>query len=352
MRAARLHDTRDLRVDDVDDPSPGPWEVRVDVAACGICGSDLHEYVGPAFAPAGRAHPLTGEQLPLTMGHELAGTVGAVGDEVASLAVGDEVTVNPVLWCGDCRYCEAGDYHLCRIGGFLGLHADGGFADSVVVDAEQVVPLEGISLREGALVEPLTVGLHAVRRSALRAGDTAAVFGAGPIGLAVVQAAVAAGAREVVVSEPREVRRERALASGASDVVDPRADDQVERVREAIDGGADVAFEVAGVEATVEGAIRATKHGGDVTVVSLFEEAVAVQVNPLVFNERTLTGSAAYRGGPQSGREFGATIEMLADGRFDPDPLVTSRLPLEAVADGFEALLDENSDEVKVLVES
>lgn len=351
MRAARLHGTRDLRVEAVDEPEPGPGQVRVDVAACGICGSDLHEYVGPAFAPVDRAHPLTGARLPLTMGHEFAGTVAAVGAGVEGIAAGDEVTVNPVLWCGDCRYCEDGNYHLCRVGGFLGIHADGGFAESVVVDAETVVRLDGISIEEGALVEPLTVGLHAVRRSALAAGDAVAVFGAGPIGLAVVQAAVAAGAREVVVSEPRETRRDSALTSGATDAVDPAESDPVERVREATEGGADVAFEAAGVEATVEGAIRATKHGGDVTVVSLFEGAIAVQPNPVVFNERTLTGSAAYLGGPQSGREFGATIRVLADGRFDADPLVTSRLPLADVADGFETLLDEESDEVKILVE-
>ncbi|MFC6906875.1 2,3-butanediol dehydrogenase [Halalkalicoccus tibetensis] len=354
MRAATYHGQQDIRVEDITPGDVGPNEVRVDISAGGICGSDLHEYAaGPIFIPSDDPHPVTGDVAPVTMGHEFAGTISEVGDK-AEMTEGQPVAVNPVVWCGDCRYCTAGKYHLCESGGFIGLSGGGGgFAESVVVNAVQAIPLpEDVSVEHGALVEPLTVALHAVRGSGIQAGDSVAVFGSGPIGLGVIQAARAAGATDIIASEPRDARRDRAAESGATMTIDPMERDPVETTSAATNGGVDVAFEAAGIATTVAQAIQSTKHQGGVTIVSIFEEGVDMQLNDIVLGERSLTGTLGYEGGPRSAREFRPTIQMLADGRFDPGPLVTDQIDLdEIIQSGFDPLLDSESDQVKILVE-
>jgi len=353
MQAARWHGRRDIRVEEIDPASVGPNDVRVDVDTGGICGSDLHEYAaGPIFIPEGNPHGLSNEIAPITMGHEFSGEVSEVGVEVTDLSEGDPVAINPILYCGECRQCAQADYHICDSIGFVGLSGGGGgFAENVVVDAEKAIPLrEDLPLEHGALVEPLSVGLHAVRRSGVRAGDTVAVFGSGPIGLSVIQCARAAGASRILVSEPRAPRRERAAASGADRCIDPMAVDAVEEIHAATGGGVDAAFEVAGIETTFNAALRATRPSGTVTVVSIWEEKAKMQPNTLVLGERTLTGTLAYLGGPRSGEEYGMVIDMLADGVLDPDPLITDRIDLADIVDGFESLLDDESDQVKIFV--
>lgn len=272
---------------------------------------------------------------------------------MTGLAEGDPVAINPILYCGECRQCIEGNYHLCDSGGFIGLSGGGGgFAETVVVNAEKAIPLrEDIPLEYGALVEPLSVGLHAVRRSGIRAGDTVAVFGSGPIGLSVIQCARAAGAGQLFVSEPRTARRERAADAGADHLIDPMAVDAVDEIVAETDNGVDAAFEVAGIEATFNAALESTRPSGNTTVVSIWEETVNMPPNTLVLGERTLNGTLAYLGGPRSGEEYGMVIDMLADGTLDPDPLVTDRIGLDDIVDdGFEALLDEESEQVKIFV--
>jgi len=352
MRAARYYGVRDVRVEDVEARSPGPTEVRIEVEAGGICGSDLHEYAHGRGAVPTEPHPVTGESMPVTLGHEFGGTVAEVGDDVEGLEPGAPVAVNPIVWCDDCRSCDAGHYHRCENGGFVGLSGGGGgFAEEVVVPAETVLPFpESVPLELAALVEPFAVGLHAVHRSAFQTGDAVAVFGAGPIGLTIIQQLRAAGAGPIYVSEPRDARRERAADSGGDVLIDPTVDDPIDRIVEETNGGVDVAFEVAGIELTVSQSIESTRAGGDVTVVSLFDEEVSFQPTSVVASERTLTGTAAYQGGPRSAEEFGDVIRKFETGALDPELLVTSRLALEDIEDGFEALLDDDSDEVKVLV--
>lgn len=171
------------------------------------------EYVGGSITIPDEPHPVTNEKLPTTIGHEVSGTVTEVGGDV-DIPVGTTAVVNPMGWCGDWRYCHEGTHHLCEAGGFVGL-SGGGFAENPVVSAEKVMPVpDGIPVDLAGLVEPFIVGVHAVKRSGLRAGDSAAVLGSGPIGATVVQAAVAAGADPVFVSEPRAARR--SLASTTS----------------------------------------------------------------------------------------------------------------------------------------
>ncbi|WP_136588665.1 2,3-butanediol dehydrogenase [Salinigranum halophilum] len=353
MRAAVYYGQKDVRVEDVEPATVGRGQVRVDVETCGICGTDLHEYAaGPIFIPGEAPHPLSGKQMPITMGHEFSGVVSEVGDGVESLDEGDAVAINPILHCGECRQCAEGNYHICADINFVGLAADGGFSENVVVAEHQAVPLaEGVPIEHGALVEPLAVGLHAVRRAGVQAGDSVAVFGSGPIGLSVIQSLRAAGAGDIIVSEPRKARRELATESGATHLVDPTEVDAVEEIHDLTGGGVDNAFEVAGIEATYKQSIQATRPQGTTTIVSIFEEEASAHPLGIVTGERSVQGTLAYLGGPRSGEEYGMVIDMLADGTLDVDPLITARIDLDDIIDeGFESLLDPESGQVKILV--
>lgn len=354
MQAATYHGREDIRVEEVDEGIVEADKIRIDIDSCGICGSDLHEYTtGPIFVPEADPHPLSGETAHIRMGHEYSGTIPEVGKSVTALSVGDAVAVNPILYCGECRQCREGNYHICDSIGFIGLSdGSGGFTESAVVDAEHAVPLgEDVPVEHGVLVEPLSVGLHAVRRSGLQASDAVAVFGSGPIGLSVIQCARVAGAGTIFVSEPRDARRERAADCGAAELIEPTTTDPVEYIQSHTDGGADVTFEVAGVEPSLNATIESTAPSGRTTIVSIWDEAVSTHPNNLVLGERTVTGTLAYLGGPRADEEYGMVIDMLADGRLDPEPFITGRIGLEEiVTDGFDRLIDPESEHVKILV--
>ena len=355
MRSAIYYGREDVRVEEVERPAaPEPGELRLAVDACGICGSDLHQYAHGPDEPPEEPHPITGERLPVPMGHEFAGAVTEVGEGVSEFTVGDRVAVNPVFYCGECRYCREAKYNLCDSIGFLGLDGGGGgFSEEVVVSTERAVRLpEDLPPAHGALVEPFSVGLHAVDRADLAPGASVAVFGAGTIGLTVIQAARAVGAGEIYAVEPREARRDIATTVGADAVIDPTDVDARAEVVAASDGGVDVAFEVAGVGQTMRDAVETTKHDGRIVVVSMFEGEVKFDPTTVMSTERTVTGSAAFHAGPLSGRDFGTVIQMFGAGRLDPEPLVTDRIDLDQIVEsGFEALQDPESAHVKILVD-
>lgn len=348
MKAARWHGIKDIRVEDVPEPGPKAGEVKIKVAWTGICGSDLHEYLaGPIFVPVEQNHPLSHDKAPITMGHEYCGTITELGAGVTGLAIGDRVAIEPIFACGTCAACLEGKYNLCDSLGFVGLSGGhGGFAAHSVVPARMVHKMpEGLSMEQGALVEPAAVALHAVRLSKIRAGDKAAVFGAGPIGLLVVEALRVAGASEIHVVEPSEVRRRKALELGATAVIDPTATDAVAAIRAAT-GGVHVAFEVTGVPQVLPQCIDATRHEGQVLIVSIWEKAAAFQPNTVVLKERQLQGTIAYR------NVYPAVMALMTQGYFSADQLVTKRIALDdIVAEGFEALVNEKSH-VKILVEA
>jgi (R,R)-butanediol dehydrogenase/meso-butanediol dehydrogenase/diacetyl reductase len=265
MKAARFHGRKDIRIEDIPEPELRAGAVKIDVAWCGICGTDLHEYLeGPIFCPApGHPHPLSHEESPVTLGHEFSGTVSEVGDGVEGLAVGDNVVVEPYFVDGDCDMCQAGSYHLCRQMGFIGLSGGGGgLSEKIVVDKRWVHPIGDIPLDEAALIEPLSVAHHAVARSGAKAGDVALVGGSGPIGL--LTAAVLKGMGvTTIISELTQARKEKAVSSRVADhVLDPSQEDVPARVLELTGGtGADVAFECAGVNAVLDTMLDAVRPG-------------------------------------------------------------------------------------------
>ncbi|PXY24636.1 2,3-butanediol dehydrogenase [Prauserella muralis] len=349
MKAARFHGRGDIRIDDIPEPATRPGTVKVEVEWCGICGTDLHEYLeGPIFAPPRDApHPLTGETVPMTLGHEFAGVVRELGEGVRDLRPGDRVVVEPYIVCGRCDACEQGRYNVCRTLGFVGLSGGGGgFSQFVVAERRWIHPLGELGTDVGALVEPLAVAYHAVRLSGARPGHTATVFGAGPIGLVTTAALRAAGVEQVIVVEPAEVRKAKAGVAGADHVLDPSATDVVAAVSELTKGrGADVTFECAGIDAVLKSAILSTRAGGTCVNVAIWGHEAAVALNDLVFREVNVLGSLAYAG------DHPATIAMIAGGEVDPYQFITGRIALDDIVPrGFDELVTNKEENVKILV--
>ncbi|GAA5648707.1 zinc-binding dehydrogenase [Geodermatophilus obscurus] len=258
-------------------------------------------------------HPLTGEGMPVTLGHEFAGVVAEIGPGVDDVRVGDRVVVEPCVVCGRCDACRQGRYNVCRTLGFVGLSGGGGFSRYVVAERRWVHPLGDLGTDVGALIEPLAVAHHAVRLSGARPGHAAVVFGAGPVGLVTTAALTAAGVEQAVVVEPAEARGQKAAGAGAATVLDPRAVDVVETVDELTGGrGADVTFECAGVDQVLATAIRSTRAGGTCVDVAIWGHEARVAMNDLVFREVSVLGSLAYA------HDHPATIETAASGRVDP----------------------------------
>ena len=350
MKAAVWHARRDVRVEDVSEPpSPSPGQVKVEVAWCGICGTDLHEYMsGPIKIPADAPHPMTGVQAPVILGHELAGKVVEVGPGVERVQVGDRVTTATLIGCLECHWCKSGLMGLCPNLAFLGKSwHGGGFSKFVNVYDYMCYKLPPEVPDEiGAMVEPFAAAVRAVRRANIRPGETVAIVGAGPIGLMALQAARTAGAGQVVAVEPVAIRRELARQCGAAAVVDPTAQDPVEAIGELTAGaGVDVVVECAGVEATGIVAGRIARRQGRVVILGVFAHPAPLDYTDLVFGEKTVMGSMGGYG------VFDEAIQMMAEGGFDGAPLITGRISLDdIVADGFEPLIQHKEENIKILV--
>lgn len=348
MKALRWHGVKDLRLETIEEPAVRQGTVKVKVAWCGICGSDLHEYTaGPIFIPADSEHPLSKDKAPLVLGHEFSGQVVEVGEGVEGIEEGDRIVVEPIYACGECDACRQGLYNLCDKMGFFGLSGGGGgFSEYAVIPAEMIHKIpDSVSFEQGALVEPAAVALHAVRQSKLQVGDTAAVFGTGPIGLLVIEALKAAGASDIYAVELSEERKKLAAELGAI-VIDPREFDAVDEIQKRTNGGVDVSYEVTSVPAVLNQAIQSTKINGETMIVSIFETESSIHPQDIVMKERTVTGIIGYRD------VFPAVINLMAKGYFPADKLVTKRIALdEAIEEGFEGLLKER-DQIKILVKA
>ncbi|MBB4689210.1 zinc-binding dehydrogenase [Amycolatopsis jiangsuensis] len=348
MRALRWHGKGELRLDDVREPAPpAPGQAVLEVSFCGICGTDLHEVAdGPNLIRAG-AHPLTGVTPPITLGHEMSGTVTALGSPSPGVEVGTRVAVDPCLRCGVCRWCLHGEYHICAKGGSVGLAADGGFASHVSVPVEGLVPIpDGVTDRMAALAEPLAVGLHAVRRAGVQPGDNVLLLGAGPIGVAALLSAKLAGAAAIYVSEPVAARARTASGLGATEVYDPaRSDVRREVFLRTGRIGPDVVVEATGRPELVELAITTARRGGRVVLCGISGASATVPITQIVPFERTILGSLGYN------HDIPRVLDLMATGRLDPAPLLTGVRPLSAGQDAFAELAADRGSHLKILLE-
>lgn len=343
MKAAVYHGLRDIRVEERELKALRPDELTIRVAWAGICGSDLHEYeAGPVFVPMDQPDAITGEVAPLTMGHEFAGIVEAVGSAVTKYQIGDRVVVNPTLT----HRQNQPDLDVYDGFSFIGLHSDGGFTSYVNAPETNVYILPAnLTLQEGALVEPTAVGVQAVKESGMKFGDTVAIFGAGPIGLVTLLAAKAAGASKIFMFDFSAVRLAKAAELGAS-VYNLQNHDPIKVVHDELGRGVDATFEVAGVGPALNSAIDVTRARGTVVVVSIFAKGFDFNPMKLTNSGVKLTSTIAY-----SDASFQQTIDLIANGSLKPQDIVTKKIELDQIVDEGFVTLTEDKAQVKILVE-
>ena len=349
MKAARYYGRKDIRIEEIPEPLVQPGTVAIDVAWCGICGTDLHEYLdGPIFVPApGHPHPLSGEEAPVTMGHEFSGTVTALGEGVTDLVVGENVVVEPYIIGPDVAVGPGNEYQLSADMNFIGLAGrGGGLSEKIVVERRWVHPIGDIPLDLAALIEPLAVGHHAFVRSGAVSGQVALIGGAGPIGL-LLAAVLKAEGLTVIMSELSEARKEKARSTGVADhVLDPSEVDVAATVRELTGGvGADVGFECSSVNAVLDTLLDAVRPAGVVVNVSIWGHPATVDMQKLVLKEIDLRGTIAYA------NDHPATIALVQQGKVDLAPFITAKIALDdLVAQGIDVLTHHNETQVKILV--
>jgi (R,R)-butanediol dehydrogenase/meso-butanediol dehydrogenase/diacetyl reductase len=348
MKAAVWHEKGDIRIADMADPKPGAGQVKARIKVCGICSSDLLEYKDGPFIIPSRPHPLTKRQGgPVILGHEFSAEITKVGEGVSRFRPGDRVVVNPLIYCGVCHYCKLGQHIMCTKLGTLGFATDGAFAEYGIFHEYSLFKLpDSVTDDMGAFVEPLAVAVHAVRRSRMKIGASVAIVGAGPIGLLVMQACRAAGAGQVFVVEPMEVRREMAAKTGATAVLNPTEADPGREIARLTDGlRADTAFDCVGNQSAFDTAIKVTGRRSISCVVGLALKPIQVPFMRLWGHEKEITFSSGYED------EFPAAISYLADGRVKVEELVSERIQLEDLVEkGIMRLLQEGDKYIKILV--
>src|SRR6267142_2148069 len=340
MKVLLLSQYKHLEIAELPEPTPGPGEVLVRVAACGICGSDVHGYDGSS----GRRIP------PIVMGHEAAGRIAAVGAGVMGLAEGDRVTFDSTIYCGACGYCKRGEVNLCDHRQVLGVSCGdysraGAFAEFVAVPARVVYKLpESISFAEAAMLEAVAVAIHGVSLAKISAESTALVVGAGTIGVLTLQALRAAGCTRVLVSDVVETRLNMAKELGAADILLADADVVAQVLQRTGGVGVDVALEAVGRNETVNAAIASVRKGGTVVLVGNISPEVTLPLQKVVTRQIRLQGSCASAG------EYPQAIEWMASGRIQVKPLITAIAPLEEGPRWFERLYAREPNLLKVVL--
>lgn len=330
MKAAELVEAQTFETRTRERPTPGPSEVLIEMSDVGICGSDVHWY----------EHGRMGDRVvdePLVLGHESAGRVVDTGDDVNGVAVGDRVAVEPGVPCGRCEHCRRGAYNLCSEVSFMATPGtDGAFREYVVWPADFVYSLPpSVSTREGALCEPISVGIQAVRRADIDAGDTVLVTGAGPIGTLVMDVAMAAGATNVAVADVVDSKLERAADRGANLTIDSGEEDIAAAIRDEFGCGVDAAIEATGVPPAIEATLDAPRPGGTAVLVGLApDETVPVDTFEIVSRQIDVRGSYRFA------NTYPAALSMIADGRIDAEGTVDFEMPLDRIAEAFERAQD------------
>ena len=326
MKALRYPAWDVLDIADVDEPVLAAGEAMLQVAAVGICGSELEAV----------AHRSPRRTPPLVMGHEFCGEVIAVAPDVTDVKVGDRVVANSLIPCGRCRECRTGTTHLCPERGIFGMNRPGAFAERVAVPARVLLPLpERVSPLEGALVEPLANGVHVWSLLSAKFPETVVVIGAGTIGLLALQVAKAGGALRLVAVDTSDTRLEMAQAVGAEPLFNPRRDAVAAEVRAFTRGrGADVVIDAVGAPATRRLAVEAVRPGGEVVWIGTHGDVTELAGRDVVLGERRISGSYST-----TFADMETAVALFAHRRIDIEPW-TRPFPLDDGARVFRQLLD------------
>ena len=342
MKALLLKNYKDLSLVDFPMPEVGPDDVLVRVKACGICGSDVHGFDGST----GRRIP------PLVMGHEAAGEVAAAGANVKDFEPGDRVTFDSTVSCGRCFFCGRGEINLCDNRQVLGVSCGdyrrhGAFAEYVVVPRNIVYRLhDSLPYEQAALIEAVSVAVHAVNITPIRLGDTALLVGSGMIGLLVLQALRLAGCARVIAVDLDDLKLDAARRFGADETLNPKSCDIAARIAELTNGlGADLAVEAVGATDPIKTAIQGVRKGGAATLVGNIRPTVEIPLQAVVSRQIRLQGSCASSG------EYPVCIDLLSRGAIKVDPIISARAPLEEGPEWFERLYAHDSKLMKVVLE-
>ena len=341
MKALLLTEYKKLTYTDFPEPEIGPDDVLVRVRACGICGSDIHGYDGST----GRRIP------PLVMGHEASGVVSEVGANVTDVKPGEHVTFDSMIYCGKCRFCQRGKINLCDNRQVMGVspgeyRRHGAFAEYVAVPRRIVFKMpEGLKFEHAAMIEPVSVVVHAAGLAKVTLGETAVVVGAGMIGLLAVQALKAAGYTRVIAVDLDDNKLATAKLLGAEVTFNPKNCDAAQEIQELTHGGADLAMECVGATAPVKTAVAAVRKGGAVTLVGNLSPNIEFPLQSVVTREITVYGSCASSG------EYPACLDLLARGVVKVDPIISAMAPLEEGAAWFERLYGHDSGLMKVILQ-
>ncbi len=336
MRRVKLTDPKKAVVEEVPIPEPGPKEVLMKIAYCGICGSDLHASIGK--------HPFV--PLPATPGHEFSGWVEKVGSDVEGFEKGDRVTAEPNLVCGECYNCKVGRYNICENLRVMGCQGDGAMADYFLLPAEKTVPIpKELSLKHASLVEPVAVGVHACHRSGDLLGKNVAIVGAGMIGLGVLASVLKAGANKIWVSDLADDRLEIAKKMGADRVINAKQNFVAIAREEAGFEGIDVAFECVGIGAALRTSMALIRKGGKVIVMGVYGDQATINAANLQDQEMELVGTLMY-----TMRDVKEAITLLAEDELPADDIIGKVFPIESANDAFE-YARENKQAIKVVLE-
>ena len=341
MKALVLEEYKKLVIDDVPAPEVAAGEVLVRVKSCGICGSDVHGFDGGS----GRRIP------PVIMGHEASGVVDQVGSNVNRFQPGDRVTFESMISCGHCGFCRRGAPNLCDKRRALGVSCEdyrrhGAFAELVNVPEHIVFPIpDNLSFDEAALVEPISVAVHAVNRTPIQLGDTAVVVGAGMIGLLALQALRTAGCGRIISVDLEDDRLAIARGLGADDILNSRNVDIPAVIREMTAGlGADIALEAVGADATVRMSIDSVRKGGIVTLIGNVTPDVGFPLQSVVTREISVYGSCA------SANDYPACLELMDRGAIKAAPIISASVPLDQGAEMFDRLYAKEPGLTKVIL--
>lgn len=342
MKALLLTEYKKLQLTDIPVPEFGPEEVLIRVRACGICGSDVHGFDGST----GRRIP------PVVMGHEASGVIEKVGSAVQGFAPGDRVTFDSMISCGKCRFCRKGKVNLCDNRQVLGVSCgeyrrNGAFAEYVTVPHHIVYKLpDSLSFDHAAMIEPVSVAVHAVNITPVALGDTALVVGTGMIGLLTIQAARLAGCARIIAMDLEDHKLAVAKQNGADDVVNPKSGNVVEQVLAMTGGrGVDVAFEAVGATDPIRTAIACTRKGGTVTLIGNIRPEIELPLQSIVTREIRLQGSCASSG------EYPECIALMGAGSINVAPMLTAKAPLSEGVDWFNRLYAHEPNVMKVVLE-
>ncbi|GAB4452098.1 MAG: alcohol dehydrogenase catalytic domain-containing protein [Anaerolineae bacterium] len=337
LRANLIAPTR-IVLEEASEPTPGPGEVRLRIETCGVCGSDIHAYYGE--------HPFI--DLPVQPGHEFVGEIDALGPGVAGWSVGQRVTAEPSLVCGECAQCRAGRYNICERLRVIGCQSDGALAEYLVVPAAKLVEIpDGMTNEQGAMIEPLAVGVHAMRLAALTPATRLLILGAGAIGLTALMAARAQGVTDITITDTVPAKLDLARELGAKHAVNVGVTDLADFCRATFDAerAFDVAAECVGVEATVRDAINTLKKGGALVIVGVFGHEVKVNLGLVQDRELRLIGSLMY-----TMDDFLTARDLIASGRAPVTKLITGRYPLGQIGAAMQFIDQQRAHNIKTMI--